>query len=205
MQPVAHRAVAWLVDIREVGDGELASMRAMLGPSEAARFGRFVRDERQRQFLLGRVLLRQAVGQLLGVPGHALAVLERVGQAPLLEMAGYVMPSFSLSHSGDWVACGVSASTALGLDIERIDGTRDIGALAAQAFDADQQAWLAARPESTRVHDFYQLWCRQEARFKLQAPVAYETALEHPAFAAVLCSAQPLAEAPQWQVATLTC
>ena len=97
----------------------------------------------------------------------------------------------------------MSASTALGLDIERIDATRDIGALAAQAFDPGQQAWLAARPRSTRVRDFYQMWSQKEARFKLHSPAAYETALPHPAFAAVLCSAQPLAQAPRWQLAVL--
>ena len=203
MYPMAHRADAWLVDCRAIGDAELAGMRALLGPSEAARFGRFVRAERRRQFVVGRMLLRHAVAQLPGMLGQAMTVLERAGQAPLLELPGHAAPGFSLSHSGDWVACAVSASTALGLDIERIDATRDIDALAAQAFDADQLAWLAARPESTRLRDFYQLWSLQEARFKLNAPAAYETALEHPAFAAVLCSAQPLDQAPQWQMATL--
>jgi 4'-phosphopantetheinyl transferase len=147
--------------------------------------------------------VRQALGQLLGVPAQCLTVIERTGQAPLLDLPGSVIPGFSISHTGNWVACAVSASTKLGLDIECIDATRDIPALAAQAFDADQRAWLAARPESTRMRDFYQMWSQAEARIKLGGHAAYEAALFHPEFAAALCSAHPLAEPPGLQLATL--
>jgi 4'-phosphopantetheinyl transferase len=167
------------------------------------RYSGFVRPERQRQFVLGRVLLRQCLGTVLAVPAREIRLVERPGNAPGLAWPDYAKPGFSISHSGNWVACAASASAALGLDIERIDLTRDIGGLSAQAFDREQQAWLAARPESTRVRDFYQMWSQAEARIKLGGPVACETALFHPEFAAALCSAHPLAEPPKLQMATL--
>jgi 4'-phosphopantetheinyl transferase len=112
-------------------------------------------------------------------------------------MSGGGQFHFSLSHSGDWVACAVSASTGLGLDIEVIDPARDVMALAGQAFSAGQSAWLAARPISTRARDFYEMWCELEARIKLKAAVHHTCVLSHPTVAAVLCTAGPLGAAPE--------
>ncbi len=140
----AGSAVIWLVDAGRLG--------------EALRHGRFLRRERQRQFLVGRLLLRQADGQLLGVAPHTLRLGERPGRAPHLALADATLavPFFSLSHSGPWVACAVSADTALGLDIEMLDSARDLLALAEQAFGAASAAALAALPDLARVPHFYQ-------------------------------------------------
>ena len=151
----------WLVDARAVGNEELVSFHSLLSASEAARFQRFMRRQRQRQFLIGRVLLRIALGKLLNMATDTINFAERSGQAPqlILPDPALGMPGFSLSHSGDWVACAVSADTALGLDIEVIDPTRDFNALAGQAFDAGQAACLprwepdmAPYPASMRIH-----------------------------------------------------
>ena len=114
----------------------------------------------------------------------------------MLDLPGCADVGFSLSHSGHWVACAVSATTRLGLDVELIDASRNIDELAAQAFDAERQAWLAARPASDRPRDFYRMWSAAEARFKLGAPVAHESYLPHPELSIVLCGAQPLAHEP---------
>lgn len=184
-----------MLDTREAGEAGLDAFLPWLGEGELARYRRFVRQERKTQFVAGRILLRMALGELLGADPRSFAFEERVGQAPLLcgpALAG----GFSISHSGPWVACAVSADTALGLDIEQCDPGRDIDALAAQALDAGQQAWLAARPAHTRRNDFYQLWSEHEARIKLGVPAAQSTVLYHPELSVVLCSAQPLTAAP---------
>jgi 4'-phosphopantetheinyl transferase len=192
---MACRAVLRMVDTRAVGEAAADGLLAWLGDAELARYRRFVRRERQMQFVAGRVLLRQMLGQLLECDPRAFAFEERVGQAPLLCGPARVA-GFSISHSGPWVACAVSADTALGLDIEQIDPQRDVGALAAQAFDERQQAWLAATPPQTRLRAFYQMWSEHEARIKLGAEPAQCTVLAHDAVSVVLCSAQPLSERP---------
>lgn len=197
-----HTATVWLLDCRGIGDEELAPFAGWLGPSEAQRLARFVRAGRRRQFVAGRALLRQSLGALLGMSPESVRLVERPGNAPLLDVPGTEDVGFSLSHSGEWVACAVSATSRLGLDVERIDAARDIDALAAQAFDAEQQAWLAAQPASARVRDFYQLWSSAEARFKLGAPVEHEFRLPHPDLSIVLCSAQRLAPQPELKMAT---
>lgn len=199
---MACLAALRIVDTRVTGEAAPDLWLAWLGEAELARYRRFVRRERRLQFVAGRVLLRQMLGELLDCDPRSFAFEERVGQAPLLRAPARVA-GFSISHSGPWVACAVSADTALGLDIEQIDPERDIDALAAQAFDPQQQAWLAARPLQSRLRDFYQLWSEHEARIKLGVTSAQCTVLSHPAVSVVLCSAQPLSERPAMGTAAL--
>lgn len=197
------RVTLWLVDIGALEAASIDSFAARLGAGEAARYARFARPLRQRQFLLGRMLLRHAVGTLLGVPAVTVGALEQPGQAPrlLLADAASAAPFFSLSHSGDWVACAVSRDTPLGLDIEVMDASRDVSALAALAFDAGQCASLAGLPDAARVPAFYRLWSETEARHKLgplgpnPAPVCI--GVPHESLSIVLCSAAPLSASPE--------
>src|SRR5476649_1476622 len=176
-----HKARLWLINTAAIGEDQVQAVLPLLSVSEAARYRRFVRPQRQRQFLIGRVLLRRALCTVLDLP------------------AGVAPPGFSISHSGDWVACAVSASTALGLDIELLDPARDIAALAEQSFDAIELAALGMEPESRRMAAFYRMWSSKEARYKLGVgsdAAASCIALAHPALSIVVCSAQPLATAP---------
>lgn len=191
----AHAAV-WLLDGRAIDDAQLAPYAAWLGRAEALRYARFVRPLRRRQFLIGRALLRLALGELLGVPAGAVRLRERPGHAPALDFPA-AAPGFSLSHSGPWVACAVSADTALGLDIEVVDAARDLAALAEQAFEPAVATALARLPAAARAAAFYRAWSAQEARYKLGACAAPAClSLPHAELSIALCSAHPLAAPP---------
>lgn len=195
-------AMVWLLDSGLLEDATLASWLPLLGGDEQARYARFVRRERCRQFIAGRVLLRQLAGQSAGVPPVELTITERHGQAPLL----FFPPAFrspfyfSLSHSGPWVACAISTHAALGLDIEILDPARDIDALAAQAFSAEECAALQGLPPQERRMAFYRLWSRYEARIKVGLPsdhaAAGEWVLAHPQLSIAVCSADGQAAPP---------
>jgi 4'-phosphopantetheinyl transferase len=188
-----------MVDADSVTGDALGRCHDWLSASERARYARFVRAPRQRQFVIGRGLLRTALGGLLGLAPHDVHLEEQVGKGPRLAMpaAQDGLPGFSIAHSGRWVACAVSAHSALGLDIEIKAPGRDFAALAQQAFDAAALAHWArteALPDTQRVDGFYRLWSEQEARFKLgPTRAAYAVALAHPELAVVLCSAVPMA------------
>jgi 4'-phosphopantetheinyl transferase len=202
-------AALWLARADRVSAATLADYRGWLGAGEAARYAGFKRPARQRQFLVGRGLLRQALGHLLALAPATIRLEERPGMAPSLSTLRGV-PGMSISHSGPWVACAVSGHTALGLDIEQRDASRDLLALAGQAFDADIVAALAALSPAARVTDFYRRWSTQEARIKLGSPdgavppaIATTTTttttttcdyveVPHPDCAIVICSAHPI-------------
>jgi 4'-phosphopantetheinyl transferase len=200
---MASAPLLWLVDASALGDAALAPLTGWLGPSERRRFDGFTRPLRRRQFLVGRVLLRQALGALLGIPARDIGLLERRGNAPLLDRPDCAHIGFSISHSGPWVACAVSDECLLGLDIEVLDPTRDLHALAAQAFEPADIAWLRARPESSRVRDFYDMWCVKEARIKLPAGQGACVRVEHHALSIAICSAQVLSHPPLLEVRSI--
>src|SRR4051812_42326602 len=107
---MACLAALRMVDTRAAGEAGLAALLSWLGEGELARYRRFVRRERMDQFVAGRVLLRLMLGELLGREPRSFTFEERVGQAPLLCGPARVA-GFSISHSGPWVACAVSADT----------------------------------------------------------------------------------------------
>lgn len=189
-------AAVWLVDARTVDESRLRARFCWLTAGEAQRYHRFIRPQRQRQFLVGRVLLRIALGELLGCAPSTLNVVERSGQSPTLQCPG-AMPGFSIAHSGDWIACAVSADSMLGLDIEVMDDGRDMLALAAQVFSQQDVRALATLQGERRLRAFYELWSRREAAYKLRtAGVApadeYFSVLAHPELSVVLCTDRPV-------------
>ena len=188
-------ASIWLLDSRSIDLAQISRYETWLGAAEAARYARFVRPLRQRQFLLGRALLRVAMGKLLEVAPESIALEERPGQAPRL-LSPAEGPHFSISHSGHWVACALSGTTRLGLDIELRDPRRDVLALARQAFGADVAAELESMPLEVRLAAFCQSWSEAEARYKLGMDAGACATLAHAELSIVLCSAAPLAQAP---------
>ncbi|MDN2708974.1 4-phosphopantetheinyl transferase [Janthinobacterium sp. SUN118] len=191
----ATGASIWLLDSRGIDAAQLGQYEAWLGPAETARYARFARPLRRRQFLLGRALLRAAMGKLLDMPPPAIVLEERPGQAPLL-LSPEGGAHFSISHSGHWVACALSRTAPLGLDIEVCDPRRDVLALARQAFGAEMVAELEGMPLEARLAAFYRRWSEAEARYKLGMDAASCVTLPHAELSIVLCSAAPLAHAP---------
>jgi 4'-phosphopantetheinyl transferase len=172
-------ATLWLLDGSRVTEEDVAFFVQQLGASEARRYGRFKRRERKRQFLLGRMLLRFAVSRLMSLPPDVLGVVERTGTAPELVLGDSESspPSFSLSHSREWIACVVGPNVTLGLDIEVNDSTRDFLSISQLVFHSDEHRWLLPQIDSARLSAFYQLWCTREALYKLMSALGRETVL----------------------------
>lgn len=192
----APAATVWLLDGAAMDAAAVGACESWLGASERQRLSGFVRRERRRQFVLGHGLLRAALAPLVGRAPADIPLLERGGHAPLPSLPQAGLPFFSLSHSGRWIACAVSASVPVGLDIECLDPTRDVVALAAQVCDSRQQALLAALAPAARLTQFYLWWSSREAHIKLGLPAVSEAVLPHPALSIVLCSAGNLEAAP---------
>lgn len=191
----------WLANLDKLPMELVSDWVGSLSAGEQQRYRAFIRAERQRQFVAGRMLLRHAVGVEAGASGTAVRVEEQLGKPPVLTVDGARRaPFFSIAHSGSWLACAVSAGSAVGLDIEVPDPARDIAAAAAQAFGVTEAHRLMAQPEEARLAEFYALWCRAEASFKLGQTAAACYAIAHDDVAIAACTAHPLAGAPMLRI-----
>lgn len=193
-----NHVTIWLANLDELPMELVAQWVGSLSAGEQQRYRAFIRAERQRQFVAGRMLLRHAIGTEAGAGAAAVHVEEQLGKPPVVTVdGGRRAPFFSIAHSGSWLACAVSAGCAVGLDIEVPDPARDIAAAAAQAFGVTEAHRLMALPEDVRLAEFYALWCRAEASFKLGQAAAACYAVAHAEVAIAACTAQPLQGAPQ--------
>jgi 4'-phosphopantetheinyl transferase len=170
-------ATLWLLNGSRVPEEDVVFFVQQLGASEVRRYGRFKQRERKRQFLLGRMLLRFAVSNLMSLPPDVLGVVEQTGNAPQLVLphSQSLRASFSLSHSRDWVACVVGHNVTLGVDIEVNDPTRDVLGISELVFHPDEHRWLLPQIDSARLSAFYHLWCTREALYKLMFALGRET------------------------------
>lgn len=164
-------ATLWLLDGNLVHEDDAAFFVQQLGASEAHRYVCFKRKERQRQFLLARILLRLLVSSLTDLPPDAIGIVERDSDGPALVLPSSesFQPRFSLSHSRNWVACALSSSGTLGIDIEVNDPTRDVLSISQLVFHPNEHRWLLQQVEPVRLSAFYQLWCTREALYKLMS------------------------------------
>jgi 4'-phosphopantetheinyl transferase len=197
------QTLLWLTDAATLSDGALAAYAAWLGEAEQERAERFVRPLRRRQFIVGRALLRLALARLLEVAPQTIVLRERPGNAPLLALPDRPQVGFSISHSGPWVGCAASLQSAIGLDIECMDATRDLLALADQAFGAPAAAELGVLEGEGRVDAFYRMWCLHEAGIKLGRPSAADYLYTHPRLSLALRCRQALAPPPTLEVVNL--
>jgi 4'-phosphopantetheinyl transferase len=200
-------ATLYLIDTNLIPDDQLTLLSDYLSPSESARYQHIARLARQRQFLVGRLLLRYAVTQQLCIPVTAMTLIEQERQAPLLRIDNpkqSLKPFyFSLAHTANWVACACSTSTQLGLDIERYDAKRNLAAIAEHTFHPNDVAWW--NNQTDQVSAFYRLWSIKEARYKLThsyaiSSIEYCYEFMHPDMAMALMSATPLDVTPQYKM-----
>ncbi|EYC52840.1 hypothetical protein AZ34_08675 [Hylemonella gracilis str. Niagara R] len=141
--------------------------------SEQERLRGITAPRRRAQFIVGRLLLRRLLRQLL-TPTRTFSVSASDQGPPRLEDQDHDAPELhlALSHSGDWV-CAAVAPLALGLDLEATEDrsrARDWPALATMAASPTERRALAAlHSPAEQGAGFLRLWTLKEAWFKQQA------------------------------------
>lgn len=138
----------------------------LLHESEQQRYHRFLRPQRRRQFLMGRVLLRHALSTVFNWPAASWRIAECPGQAPRLTSDTPSPVTFSLAHSRDRVACIVTSGAMVGVDIEYMGRQRDFLRMAARSFHPENVRQLRALQAGEQVAGFYRLWTLHEAAWK---------------------------------------
>jgi hypothetical protein len=99
--------------------GRTDALLTHLSDAEQVRFGRHRHVLSANQFLIGRVMVRRWLHAVTGTPASAWRLVE--GQRGRPEIAHPPSPwAFNLAHSGSLVACVLSKTADVGIDLEDI-------------------------------------------------------------------------------------
>jgi len=159
--------IVYLLDCRGVDRPAMAAAARHLSDADRRRRSEFAREERRTQFTLGRALLRCAAARAIDADPHTIVVTHRSGGRPTLTGPTLELPQFSLSHSGEWIACAIHPRVSIGVDVEMLDEGRDLEGIMVLSFGDDVQEWWRLQPDRTGA--FYRLWTGREALIKLGA------------------------------------
>ena len=140
--------------IRELAPSEMT----LIPPAELRRVTDIGAKRRQQEYLCGRALLRSTLERWTGDPA-ASHRLTTTAQGKPICIDG---PAVSISHSANLVACAVTGSGEIGIDLEIPKRHRKTAEIARSYFSGEEVSWLATQPADR----FYMLWVLKEACLK---------------------------------------
>jgi 4'-phosphopantetheinyl transferase len=160
--PAADVALWWAT--LAASDEEIARVSDWLAPAEHARAARFGREALSRRYILGRALLRWALGHALGLPPPEVSIVRGVRGRP--QLATDVGVDFNVSHTEGVALIGIARAGRIGVDVEHADRAVRADGLARKFLTAAEQATLAPLPEAERRARFLRYWTCKEAMSK---------------------------------------
>jgi 4'-phosphopantetheinyl transferase len=136
----------------------------LLSAEERNRTEQYQNAAARRAFVAGRVLMRRMLGQTIGCAAAEVAIIiSETGRPDLDPRFHPGGPSFSLSHTTETLALGVSAAR-VGVDIEAGDRRAKIATLAQRILGPDESNFAARMGADKRA--FLAAWTAKEAAAK---------------------------------------
>ena len=142
---------------------QLIRLQSELSPDEYRHWHEIRQPGRQREYLLGRILLRRLLAERLCCPPDALVFRTGEHGKPTLVSHDW---QFNLSHSGDWLVLALCQQGPLGVDVEMGLRQRPVLPLAQRFYAPDEYQWLCTLQSREQASAFYRLWSRKEAVLK---------------------------------------
>jgi 4'-phosphopantetheinyl transferase len=158
MIPTGH-IHAWFVSLDRSAYGAY-DWSALLSQEERQRAARLRFDLDRHRFIAAHGILRRVLDSYL--PQPAQFVYGPYGK-PALASGGL---HFNLSHADDRALIAVSATTELGVDLERVRLASDAARIAEYCFSPPERRALSLLPASLQAEGFFKCWTRKEAFVK---------------------------------------
>ena len=156
----------WTVSL-EIPDRQLEQLRKIISAEEISRAANFHFEHDRWRFIAARGFLRTIVADYIGIAAKAVRFAYNEFGKPGLDSPGAISDfKFNLSHSGELALVAVAQVRDVGVDIERIDDSVDVEAVAEHFFSPGEIASLTGLPASQRLAGFFNCWTRKEAYIK---------------------------------------
>lgn len=196
--PPADEVHVWALDLSR-SPGEVG---ALLSSGDLRRAESIAGARQRALWVAARAGLRGVLGRYLDRDPAALRLRE--SGKPRLEPRSPLR--FNLSHSGDVALLAVASERELGVDVEELDRSRDVDALARRMLLAAERAAVAEADD--RALAYYRHWVAKEAYVKatgrgLASMRSFEVALDGPRGERLVHVGGDPAEAARWSLRTL--
>lgn len=161
-----NRVLFRLVSL-ELPIGERERLAGLLTADELRRSERLLDRAKGDQFLVGRGVLREVLGELTGEEPVRIRLGEgEFGKPFLKEQAGEVPISFNLSHAGGYLLLAVGFAAEVGVDLEQVRQDLDFAPMARRYFSPREQEEIFSLAPEEQLAAFYRCWTRKEAYLK---------------------------------------
>lgn len=150
-----------------VDDHTLASLIALLSPTEIARADRFRFDHHRRRYQIAHGVLRILLANHLHCSPAAIAFTYSERGKPAI--ADHCQPQglqFNLSHSEDLGIVGISRDRLIGVDVEYVRDMDNLDSLIKRFFCAEEYRYFQQANSHEQQKIFFQLWTAKEAYLK---------------------------------------
>jgi 4'-phosphopantetheinyl transferase len=152
---------------RLVTDQQLLIERECLSADEQSRAAQLVFAEDRRDFIAAHALLRQTMSAHAPSDPGAWTFTQGAHGKPLLAPSGEsIALTFNMSHTRGLVACVVSRSVDVGIDVERINQGADALNIARDQFSPEEVSALEQCHGAALAARFIELWTLKEAYVK---------------------------------------
>jgi len=155
--------VVWMAEVSTSLDA-LRFLEPCLDAQERERAARFHFAEDRARYVWGRGLVRNLLGCYLSQEPETidLAVTDR-GRP---YFPGDETMHFSITHSHNLVAVGLTARARVGIDIEYMERKLNLEDLAERILSAEDFRVFQVLPDRVMVPTFFRIWTRKEAYLK---------------------------------------
>ena len=158
----------WLLRAEEPAFNRLLQAAPQILPTvEMERSGVLVSGKARNNFMARRAFVRTVLSQYASVsPADWTIGVDSDGKPEVIAPKSNAPLFFSLSRSVGLVACLVGSDRELGLDVETIDQTINVEAIADQYLAPAEARFLTDLPAAHRLKAFLKLWTLKESYLK---------------------------------------
>ncbi len=153
----------WVADLNSWGN-HAGNLRALLSDEELNRLDRLKIDNKKTEFLCSRSILRIILSMYLTEDPNDLAISYTLAGKPILPDTEL---QFNVSHSKDFLLCGISLTNRIGIDIQEIYPISSLDRIINNFFSPTEIQYLRSLP-SRKVYQehFFAIWTAKEAYLK---------------------------------------
>lgn len=154
----------WRFDFTD-SDAQLAMLKETLSTDEQQRAEKIIFDDKRRQYVSARGVLRKILAKYIGVKPIELEFEN--GEHGKPSLSGY--PSnieFNLSHSESMGLIALTKNQRVGVDVDRIGRSTDWQKIAKRTFSQAEQQQLFSLADADQERAFIRLWTCKEAYTK---------------------------------------